>query len=285
MTDISGPAAKVQRAYVHVQTLESLIESFTANAYRVDMKRDDMVDPDTAMGDVVIFASATEDPPSELWGPIIGDAVHDLRSALDQLVWALSVAHQANPPPPDPIPRGNPWRQIAFPICLNESAWVSAVQNQLWAIDPALAAGIKTLQPFETGKLAPEREPLAVLQELWNIDKHRHLHLVNATVELHDVLSVNPFPHGDETDELMTLDFEIVSKRAAGELVGETEVGRARMVPKPGGLIAVSIPEMHMNARIAIQVAFDQGAPAYGAGVIETLRSLGNATKTVIRAV
>jgi len=138
----------------------------------------------------------------------------------------------------------------------------------------------------KTGKNAHEREPLAVLQELWNIDKHRHLHLVNATVELHDVLTVNPFPGIDDPQGLMTnLEFEVVSKRTPGPLKGRTEIGRARLIHKPGGLLAMSLPQIHMNPRLVIDPAFDKGHPAYGGGVLHTLGQIGQTVEAIIAAV
>lgn len=285
---MDDPRAKADRAYEHLQTLTELISAFATKAYSVAMHPDFWTEPmPPANGDVIIWAEATEPPPSILWGPIIGDIVHGFRSALDQLAWGLSVEQQApTPPPSDPIPRDNPWRNIRFPICQSCDAWKSGVKNQLWAIDPALVAKLKPLQPFVTGKNAPDREPLAVLQELWNIDKHRHLHLVNATVELHDVLTVNPFEGMADPDDLLAnLEFEVVSKRAPGPLVNRTEIGRARLIRKPGGLIAMSLPQMHMNPRVAVDVAFDQWYPAYGGRVLHTLGQIGEAVEAILAAI
>ena len=136
-----------------------------------------------------------------------------------------------------------------------------------------------------TGRDAPDREPLAVLQELWNIDKHRHLHLVNATVELHDVLTVNPFEGANDPDGLMaSLEFEVVSKRGPGPLIDRTEIGRARLVRKPGGILGMTLPQMHMNPRVAIDVAFDQGYPAYGGRVLQTLSQIAEMVEAILAA-
>jgi hypothetical protein len=280
------PRAKTDRADVHVSDLANRVVAFANKAYRVHMEQDFWSEPDP-QGLVIIWAEADRDPPLLEWGPIIGDIVHGYRSALDQLVWGLSVDYQATlgvAPPRGRIPYGNAWRKIGFPICLGSDAWKSAKTAQLWAIDPAHLAVLKGLQPFETGKNAPEREPLAVLQELWNIDKHRHLHLVNATVELTDVLTVNPFPDLADPHGLMDVEFEIVSKRAPGPLEGRTEIGRARMVRKPGGLIAVNFPQMHMNPSMAIDPSFDQGYPAYGGRVLHTLSEIGKTVEAILAA-
>ena len=282
--------AKITRAYEHLSALAVLITTFSAEAYTVEAQPDFWTEPSPpANGDVVIWAEASKEPPSRIWGPIIGDIVHGFRSALDQLIWGLSVSYQATRgigPPPDPIPRGDPWRDVWFPVCTSDNAWNDrAVPNQLRFIEPSLIAQLKPLQPFMTGRDAPDREPLAVLQELWNIDKHRHLHLVNATVELHDVLTVNPFEGANDPDGLMaSLEFEVVSKRGPGPLIDRTEIGRARLVRKPGGILGMTLPQMHMNPRVAIDVAFDQGYPAYGGRVLQTLSQIAEMVEAILAA-
>jgi len=286
MTD---PEGKLRNANEHLKALAALVDTFALKAYSVDAQPDFWSETwPPAKGDVIIWAEAVADPPSVLWGPIIGDIVHGFRSALDQLIWGLSVDHQfpGNIPPSGRIPWGNPWRDVWFPVCNSCDAWKNAAKTQLRYVDPTLAAKLKPLQPFVTGQNAPEREPLAVLQELWNIDKHRHLHLVNATVELHDVLSVDPFPDIPNTTGVdLMLNFEIVSRRAPGPLVGRAEVGRARHIRKPGGLLAVSHPQMHMDPRLLVDVAFDQGYPAYGGRVLHTLRQIGETVSAILAAV
>jgi hypothetical protein len=147
----------------------------------------------------------------------------------------------------------------------------------LWAIDPAQVTIIERLQPFTTGQ-PPGRSPLAMLDELWNIDKHRHLHLVNATIELEDIVSVQPFPG------LPDVEFEIVTRKAPGPLIGRTEVGRARLVRRPGGVIAMSLPQVHVSPRLALDIAFDPSAPTYGGRVLPTLRAIADAVQDVISA-
>jgi hypothetical protein len=302
MAASSDPQAKIDRADKHIRALARMIGAFRKQAYRVEAQPAFWSEPlDGTNGDtLIIFAEATEDPPSRLWGPVIGDIAHGLRSALDQVAWDLSVGYQAtlaSTPPTDPIPTGNRWRDISFPICRQSQDWSSVWGRRMWATDPALKAIFERFQPYFGGKNPANREPLAVLDELWNIDKHRHLHLVNATVDLRDVFSVEPFPG------MPNIAFEVVSKRALGPLVGPTEIGRARMVRRPDGrltapfatgpdgsesspgIIAVSLPQVHMNPDLAVDVAFDQGAPAYGRSVLKTLRRLRKTVQDIVSAV
>ena len=51
------------------------------------------------------------------------------------------------------------------------------------------------------------------------------------------------------------------------------------------GIIATSLPQVHMNPDLAIDVAFDQGAPAYGGSALKTLRSIRKTTQNIVAAV
>jgi hypothetical protein len=261
---------KLARAQKHFRTLNDLVVAFTADAYRVELENDW---PNSR--DIIIWAEAAKAPRSLDWGPLIGDVAHNLRSALDNAVWALSDSG-AKGPAPNPVPPRSRWRWVAFPVVLDSKNWDGRAGKDLWALDPAQVAIFKELQPFYTGQQAPNREPLAVLDELWNIDKHRHLHLVNATVELRDVLSVSPFPGAPNVE------FEVVSKRAPGPLVGRAEVGRAQLIP--GEVLAMTLPEVHMDPRIAVDVAFDQGPPAHGGLLLHSLGQMGETVDEIIAA-
>ena len=279
---VDGPVAKLNRAYEHLAELDGLIRAFASENYRVDANPD-FWETGVSNGQIIIYAEATNEPPTEVWGPIVGDTVHGLRSALDQLAWTLSVDFDSVGPPPDPLPPGNRWRRISFPIRLTEPDWDAAASNALWAIDPNLLPLLKQKQPFGTGAGAPVKEPLAMLDELWSIDKHRHLHLVNATAELHEVPTVNPLPSSSyELPPLGT--FEVVSRQPPGKLDGRTEVGRVRYVPAPGGILGMTIPQIHMDPRLLIHVAFEAGAPAYGMDVLQLLNDLAVAVESVLKA-
>jgi hypothetical protein len=260
--------AKVARAQEHFRTLDDLVVAFSAEAYRVELENDW-----TDSGDVIVFVEAVREPPALDWGPLIGDVVHNLRSALDNVIWALSDSG-ARGPAPNPVPRKGPWRNVVFPVVLDSADWKSRVGLNLWALDTAQVAVLKKLQPFFTGQQAPDREPLAVLDELWNIDKHRHLHLVNATLELREVGSSPPFPGAPNVE------FEIVSKRAPGPVEGRTEIGRARLIP--GEVKAMNMPEMHMNPSVPVDVAFDQGPPAHGGLLLHSLGQMGQTVESII---
>lgn len=90
-------------------------------------------------------------------GIIIGDAVHCLRSALDQLVAGLWTDQTNN--------------RTRFPICRSEREWIVDAPGMYWSVPPAYVAVLDRAQPYHRGNKANEH-PLAVLNALWNLDKH-----------------------------------------------------------------------------------------------------------------
>jgi hypothetical protein len=268
---LEAAEAKLRRAELHFQTLDTLAVDFRSDAYRVESEKDW-----PKSNEILIFAEPLREPPSVEWGPIIGDIVHNLRSALENAIWALSVAY-SGPAPKHPLPKGSRWADVRFPITLRARDWKGDCAHGLWAIDPKLWTPIKELQPFSTGQNAPEREPLAVLHELSNIDKHAYPHLVNATIELADVFSVSPFEGAPDVD------FEVLWKRAPGPLKERTQIAQINPVPRPP-VLAMNLPEMHMDARFRPDVAFSEGHPAYGGRLTHTLSEIGQTVQAVIAA-
>lgn len=83
MDRLIGPRAKICRAKRHIDELKPLVERFLAkNPYEVIEYKD----AETGANRAKVKISANPDP---LWGLIIGDAIHNLRSALDLLYCQL----------------------------------------------------------------------------------------------------------------------------------------------------------------------------------------------------
>src|SRR5436190_21354170 len=72
--------------------------------------------------------------PAEEWGIILGDAVHCLRSALDQLMWGMC----------DPNERG---QRTQFPICLSRREWVTGAPAMHWGASEGFVKRLDNLQP------------------------------------------------------------------------------------------------------------------------------------------
>jgi hypothetical protein len=99
--------------------------------------------------------------PAEEWGIILGDAVHCLRSGLDQLMWGMS----------DPDERG---QRTQFPICLSKREWATTAPAMYRGASEGFIKLLDKLQPYHRGDVNAARDhPLAQLMALSNLDKHR----------------------------------------------------------------------------------------------------------------
>ena len=98
------------------------------------------------------------------FGVLIGDCVHNLRSALDHLVWQVTI-----------LDGGSPNNATQFPIVgKSEEAFEKAADRQIPGLNAKHRRFVKSLQPFSAGADA-DGHALAVLASLSNTDKHRVL--------------------------------------------------------------------------------------------------------------
>jgi len=147
--------AKVARALELLLQLDEQLHVYL-DADPVTLQR--QVQPDGQT--VAIVLRVTRPPPTEL-SVLVGEVAHQLRSALDLLAYGLVQA------------AGNtPTRLTSFPVL---TARVGGGLKVHGGVAPAALAVIEELQPYEHAD--PDAHPLHVLTTLWNVDKHRHLHL------------------------------------------------------------------------------------------------------------
>jgi hypothetical protein len=106
-------------------------------------------------------------PENDIFGIVIGDYVHNLRSALDQLVWNLVTVANGKTPIEKEIP------SISFPIVTSHPSvyWKrDMIARHDLTFEQALF--LEGYQPYRTLN-SPHGGPLANLNALWNADKHR----------------------------------------------------------------------------------------------------------------
>lgn len=163
---------KLARAKEHLDTLNSEIDRFATKkpyAFHVITEYGSNRSHDVEW---------LREPPLR-WSAIVGDCVHNLRSALDHIVWALSGGD------------GNAPSHAEFPIFIDEEKYLKRTKegepargSGLWKIQAVSAfkgkAVFYRLQPFN-GTDDPTRHPLWILHELDRVDKHRRLHVVGGT--------------------------------------------------------------------------------------------------------
>lgn len=130
------------------------------------------------LGYQVIMPEYSVPPPLEHWGLLFGECIHNIRSALDNLAFALARLHL------DPPARPN---KIQFPIYQDEARFDNNGRCDINQLPPAAALMIEQLQPFQRNRPddpgTPASDPLMLLSWLNNTDKHRvpTVVLLNAT--------------------------------------------------------------------------------------------------------
>jgi hypothetical protein len=156
-----GPRLKLRRAERHIEDLAAKVDDYLSSekSFRLGEKSD----PASGCTRTVVLG---EEPPYEL--PLIaGDAVHNLRSALDLLVWQLVLAND-----------GTPSERDAFPIAKDSAAYVNRANEALAQVSDAARSQIDLLKPYDGGN-----------DDLWHVhrldiaDKHRLLLVVARSLD------------------------------------------------------------------------------------------------------
>lgn len=147
---MEGALAKIDHAYDLVEGLREDIASGVQNlsfgVQLIHFREDNRL---------VLFASQ----PPELFNPIavrVGEIIHHARSSLDHAIWEMV---------PNPKPGFT-----GFPVSTEKGKFSS---GKIKGINADAAAIVYGLQPF----IDHESDPLWILNELWNRDKHRVLNL------------------------------------------------------------------------------------------------------------
>lgn len=155
---------KVERAIEHLQALDAAAERFGDEHGRPGFQC--VVEPNSQGTKILVRIDQPVTFPAVKWGIIIGDAVHCLRSALDQLVAGLWADETTN--------------RTRFPVCRSEREWIVDAPGMYWSVPPAYVAVLDRAQPYHRGNKANDH-PLALLNALWNLDKHETIPAVALT--------------------------------------------------------------------------------------------------------
>lgn len=167
---LAGVWAKIARADEHAQLLEREISAFFDRDPQPIGTSVGYFDPES--GWHLVYGIVRESPPPRL-GIILGDMLHNVRSALDHLVWQLVLW---NGQTPAEGVRGN-----AFPFAVSNNAWKGAKKGPLRGVADQHRAIIQKVQPYK-GPNGPENSYTFVLNHLSNVDKHQIVHPTLATI-------------------------------------------------------------------------------------------------------
>jgi hypothetical protein len=166
---------KIGRAEDHLNAFNRCHERFRdADPYRVTRQ----LHADGAKH--VYTVEIRVDPPAYL-SAIAGDFFHNLRSALDSIVYDLSLAAE-------PSLSAKERRTIGYPIAKDEGNLDPA---QMRYAPCAAQAEIKATQPYQGGNA--EMHPLWLLHDFNKIDKHREVVVVPANA-MGAIMEGGPLP-------------------------------------------------------------------------------------------
>jgi hypothetical protein len=131
------------------------------------------------------FVEFTAQPNVWLWALMLGDALHNLRCALDHTVYALAIAQTRKHPPDDE-------RKLAFPICTEPNLF-EGQRYRIASLNEPTQAAIERMQPYNRLKPGEWFSPLWYLSQLNDVDKHRLAHIA-ASAAVADEIATDAVP-------------------------------------------------------------------------------------------
>lgn len=144
--------SKVERAKKHIEDLHVSLKAFWDSEPNRITFQDDLKERERSY-----YLVSVADIPLEILN-IIGDVLHNLRSALDHVAYALPLAHGV---------KERSWNQ--FPIVESAAKYMSAdVRGKVQTFRQDVVKAFDALKPYKGGN-----DTLWRLHELNKIDKHR----------------------------------------------------------------------------------------------------------------
>ncbi len=167
MPRLDGARIKMERASRHIAELAtSALQFLGTNPFYLEAH-------EAENGDLVTIVRIRSQVPPD-WAAIVGDAVHNMRSALDMVAWQLVEAAG-----------GLPGRDTCFPIGhASKAQSMAAINRSLGGATMKAAKLVKRLKPYQGGNAK-----LAQLHALDIVDKHRLVLVVGAATK-HVVLKM-----------------------------------------------------------------------------------------------
>ncbi|MFZ0339056.1 MAG: hypothetical protein WAL45_13555 [Terracidiphilus sp.] len=219
---------KIERADEHLKLLESELARYYAThpaefVPEGDVHRDEL-------GGEYVFGSFKVDAPPPLLAMIMGDALQNLRSALDYLIWELVAANHQTP-----------GEYNAFPICRSEKEFMTELgRNRMAGVNPDVIAEVARLQPYFDGADV-DKSFLWTLHHFANINKHRRILLTR--------LKTMPIPPG------------FVTSQDAQGLVHAMVNPPPTNIDTKVGPVPIVDGKVQMNPAFIGYVIFDEGPP------------------------
>ena len=233
---------KIKRADQHVSELNSILQSFlNTDFYRLHIEKN----PQDGLN--VLKFEATRDMPCEV--PLImGDAIHNLRAALDLMACEIVT-----------LAGDMPDRYINFPFQTDRNQLIATINGgKIKAAPPAIIDLIvDTIKPYKGGD-----DVLYAMNDLDIMDKHRLLIPVVAVTAITDV---------NMSDECgNTFHFRTIAVGHGGKL---------NLVGTPTNI------KITKQGNPAFDVFFDKGQVFEGKSVIPTLHQLSQLVSSIVQTI
>ena len=216
LSRLEGVYAKVERAHSQLRSLESDLGKYC------DQQRLMIVHRRESDRQIWVFVGETPRVPVE-FSVRIGEIVHNLRSALNHLVWQLVIANGETTD-----------RRNEYPIFREEHRYENESKRKLRGVEPHGKSMIRSYQPYQVhGGIGSQ---LWLLHVMSTNDKHRHLNITTAIANGMNALVVSD-SDGEE-------------RTPAG---GRTFVGALR---EDKQLAELDNPDLEISANFVIEVRF-----------------------------
>ena len=234
--------AKLDRAKSQIEALDHQIGDFATDQEPIGVREKFEADQQAWVGTVVTVPECPSD-----WGLMIGEIVHNLRGALDHLVWDLAILELGA----EPIDaNGRPLR-IQFPICEDKARWKSSGFDRMIApLNAVHRALIEGRQPYN-GWNGPRKHPLLVLEGVSNADKHRKLRPAVLAPQQLDVGS-----------DFQGKNCRMVSGEGGIALIGSCLEPNTVLFRIPIEVTGPN-PEMEVRLKLSISIGLDDGMPIH----------------------
>lgn len=250
---LEGPRLKIERAKKHIRELDVEVQRFLArDPYSITRQDDSETGKKSAP-----IVNVREDPPPCV-ALLAGDAVHNLRSALDLLVWQLVLANGQTP--------GD---HTTFPILKADSE--SGMDGKIKGVSAPARTAIKALKPYKGGN-----ESLWSLHRLDATDKHRLLLTTGlAWGSTAIVPDIPGLPAGAAVPGLMLQ----MNRETFFPLENGAELESAAIL-----LDSLAAMPVKMNVQFGFDVAFGEGGAVKGEPLVPTLVQLADYVGRVVES-
>jgi hypothetical protein len=261
MEKLEGIRLKTKRARNQIKGLKAEIDAFIDRKPYIPRVK---FDPKAHL---LIASAHVNKPPDPMWGVQIGEIIHNLRSALDHLVWELA------------FPKSMEVTKNQFPIFMNESGFRKRASDGefLKGVSTKAIRIIKSEQPFpkvDGGTGEGTKSPLWHLHELSNADKHRILHVTGTLIDSFN-FTFPPLKH-DVTG------VKRLNRCEPGPIQQDTVLGVAYFP----GVTKWPFTESKVQCELRMGIAFDNGTPSVGGWfVFQTLVDVADRTERIIERI